>query len=100
MTPRSIVFRSLGAALAVALTAAAVAAQHAGHQEQAPGAPTKAVAVLAPTAGNTVHGVVTFMAVDGGVRITAQVEGLPAGGHGFHIHEYEERHRTTGRTRR
>ena len=87
MTSRSIGYRFFGAAAAVALTTFPVAAQHAHHQEQASGAPTKAVAVLAPTAGNSVHGVVTFTTVSGGVRITTQVEGLPAGGHGFHIHE-------------
>jgi Cu-Zn family superoxide dismutase len=51
-------------------------------------APERAVAVLAPTAGNTASGTVTFEVVDGGVRIVAQVEGLSAGPHGFHIHEF------------
>ncbi len=90
MMPHS-VLRSLGVALAAILpTAAPAGAQHAGHQEQAAAAPTRAVAVLAPTAGSSVHGVVTFAAVEGGVgvRITAQLEGLPAGAHGFHIHEF------------
>jgi Cu-Zn family superoxide dismutase len=48
----------------------------------------RAVAVLVATAGNTVRGTVIFEAVEGGVRITAQLEGLPAGNHGFHIHEF------------
>jgi Cu-Zn family superoxide dismutase len=46
------------------------------------------VAVLAPIAGNEVRGTVTFTAVEGGVRVTARVEGLAPGEHGFHIHEF------------
>jgi Cu-Zn family superoxide dismutase len=63
---------------------AAAAAQHAGHGA-AEG--RRAVAVLVPTAGNATRGTVTFEAVAGGVRITTRLEGLPAGDHGFHIHE-------------
>ena len=63
---------------------AVAAAQHAGHGEAAG---RRAVAVLVPTAGNAARGTVTFEAVPDGVRITAQLEGLPAGDHGFHIHE-------------
>ena len=63
---------------------AAAAAQHAGHDEAEGG---RAIAVLVPTAGHAARGTVTFEAVGGGVRITAQLEGLPAGDHGFHIHE-------------
>jgi Cu-Zn family superoxide dismutase len=59
-----------------------------GIRRQTSAAPTKAVAVLMPTAGSNVHGVVTFAMTSGGVRITARVEGLTAGGHGFHVHEY------------
>jgi len=46
-----------------------------------------AVAILEPTEGNTVHGTVTFREVEGGVSITARIEGLSEGVHGFHIHE-------------
>jgi superoxide dismutase, Cu-Zn family len=48
----------------------------------------KAVAALNPTKGNQANGMVNFVAVEGGVRITAKVEGLTPGKHGFHIHEY------------
>ena len=76
----------LGASAALVLgIRGVVLAQH----EPQGGAPTaRAVALLRPTAGNTVKGTVTFAAVAGGVRITAQIEGLPAGAHGFHIHEF------------
>lgn len=49
---------------------------------------TKAVALLSPTKGNKAQGTVTFTAVEGGVRIVAEVENLEPGKHGFHIHEY------------
>ncbi len=47
----------------------------------------KAIAVLQPTEGNDVHGIVTFTKEATGFRIVADVEGLSPGKHGFHIHE-------------
>lgn len=47
-----------------------------------------AVAKLQPTAGNQTAGTVTFEAMGGKVRVTAELKGLPPGLHGFHIHEY------------
>lgn len=76
----------LGAAAVFLVTGTRPAvAQHEGHT---PAGPARAVAVLMPTAGNAAHGTVTFTVVEGGVRITAQFEGLAAGDHGFHIHEF------------
>lgn len=49
---------------------------------------TKAVAVLQATSGNDVTGVVTFTRTDQGIKVVADVEGLAAGKHGFHIHEF------------
>jgi Cu-Zn family superoxide dismutase len=48
----------------------------------------KATAVLNPTKGSRVFGVVTFTAVDGAVSIVADIDGLEPGKHGFHIHEF------------
>ena len=48
---------------------------------------TKATAVLSPTMGSTVVGLVTFTQVAGGVRVVADVTGLAPGKHGFHVHE-------------
>lgn len=49
----------------------------------------KAICVLTPTAGNDVHGTVTFTEQDGGVLIEAHVMGLePNSKHGIHIHQY------------
>ena len=49
---------------------------------------TKAVAVLHPTDGNNVTGLVEFEHIEGDVQITLHVEHLPPGEHGFHIHQY------------
>jgi len=46
------------------------------------------VAVLHPTEGSKVHGVVTFTREAKGIRVVAAVEGLNPGRHGFHIHEF------------
>ena len=59
------------------------AAQHSAAPEA-----TKAVAVLSPTEGNNVRGVVTFTQAGANVRVVAQIEGLTPGKHGFHIHEW------------
>ena len=48
----------------------------------------QAVAVLHPTKGNDVSGVVYFEKVANGIKITATVKGLSIGKHGFHIHTY------------
>lgn len=48
---------------------------------------SRAVAVLHPTEGSRVAGTVIFTRVAGGVQISATVEGLAPGKHGFHIHE-------------
>jgi Cu-Zn family superoxide dismutase len=53
-----------------------------------PSAPLKAIAVLHPTAGNKVSGTVTFTEVADGVQVHAELAGLTAGDHGFHVHEF------------
>ena len=50
--------------------------------------PTKAIAVLHPTKGNKVEGVVTFTKSGDQIKIVADVNGLTPGKHGFHIHEF------------
>jgi Cu-Zn family superoxide dismutase len=49
---------------------------------------TKAVAVLHPTDGSKVHGIVTFTKEGNKVKVVARIEGLTPGKHGFHIHEW------------
>ena len=51
-------------------------------------APSKAISVLHPTAGNKVTGTVTFTPVADGVKVHAEIAGLTPGNHGFHIHEF------------
>ena len=47
-----------------------------------------ATAQLQATEGNTTAGTLSFAAVDGCIRVTGQVTGLPGGSeHGFHVHE-------------
>jgi superoxide dismutase, Cu-Zn family len=46
-----------------------------------------ATATVAPTAGNTAKGMVTFTQKGDKVTVTAQLSGLTPGGHGFHVHE-------------
>lgn len=59
-------------------------------QPATPPAPeiTKAIAVLHPTKGHDVHGMVTFTRTPDGIRVVADVQNLEPGAHGFHIHEY------------
>ncbi|HXG37514.1 MAG TPA: superoxide dismutase family protein [Bacteroidota bacterium] len=66
----------------------AVLFSQATHQHETKSAVTKAIAVLSPTKGSTVRGIVTFEVVKGGVRVVASISGLAPGKHGFHIHEF------------
>ena len=50
--------------------------------------PTKAIAVLHPTAGNTVTGLVTFTKSGQEIKVVADITGLTPGKHGFHVHEF------------
>jgi len=48
----------------------------------------KAIAVVSPTQGSKVKGIVTFTKVDNGIKVVADIEGLTPGLHGFHVHQY------------
>lgn len=47
-----------------------------------------AIAVLSPTQGNEVKGTVTFIQSGDGLKVVANVDGLPAGPHAYHVHLY------------
>lgn len=49
---------------------------------------TSALAVLEPTEGSNVSGVVYFKTMEGGIEVTADIKGLKPGKHGFHIHQF------------
>lgn len=48
----------------------------------------EAVAQLHSTDGNEILGTVNFLQTDEGVTVTANINGLETGKHGFHIHQY------------
>ncbi len=65
---------------------------HSGQANAAPAktsikASLKAVAVISPTQGSEVTGVVHFTQTAEGVRVTGAIEHLTPGKHGFHVHE-------------
>jgi len=57
-------------------------------QGAAPQEIVKAKAVVSPTQGSKVRGVVIFTKVDNGIKVVADLEGLTPGLHGFHVHQY------------
>ena len=70
------------------ISGAALAVFAASSASAGPAPVTHAIAIVSPTTGNQVAGTVDFVAVEGGVKVTADITGLPAGKHGFHIHEF------------
>ncbi|MFI0435848.1 MAG: superoxide dismutase family protein [Parachlamydiaceae bacterium] len=56
----------------------------------------KAVAKITPYQDHQVSGIVTFTKVSSGIKIIADVQGLPPGKHGFHVHEHGDCSGTDG----
>jgi superoxide dismutase, Cu-Zn family len=48
----------------------------------------KAICVLYATQGNTASGTIIFTKTAEGIKVTADLQGLSKGKHGFHIHEF------------
>lgn len=69
---------------ALVLSVALAGCSRKGGETQA----AKAMAIMNPTEGSKVKGVVSFAKEGGGVRIIADIQGLAPGPHGFHIHEF------------
>lgn len=74
--------------VAIAVTVFTVVPTLAAEHGATGGDAADAIAVLNPTQGNNVSGIVKFTKVDDGVRIQAHIEGLTPGKHGFHVHQY------------
>ena len=85
MRIRSLVSVALTSGAVVALASIGVSAPQAPAMSMDAG---KAVAVLIPTKGSPVMGTVTFTKIEKGTRVQAELSGVPAGKHGFHVHEY------------
>jgi len=66
------------------------------HEGTAAGGVHKAICVLYPTQGNNVSGTITFTQTATGVQVVADLKGLTAGKHGFHIHEFGDCNSTDG----
>lgn len=57
----------------------------------------RAICRILGTQGNEkIKGIVRFVKEGGGVRVTAEVEGLSPGQHGFHVHEWGDINCTDG----
>lgn len=67
---------------------AGIARTQSQHHAANPQTITKAVAVLSPTKDQKASGIVTFTAVEHGVRVAGEFSGLTPGKHGFHVHEF------------
>jgi Cu-Zn family superoxide dismutase len=83
-------------ALGVMAMIGSAGAQTEGEAPEKPAIPSKAVAVMIPTAGNEVHGIVMFEQQGEAVRVRGKITNLSPGEHGFHIHEFGDLSKADG----
>ncbi len=87
MRIRSLATAASAAGAVVALATIAASARELDDMKM--DAPTKAIAVVIPTkTGGSIAGTITFTKTEKGTRVQADLTGVPAGKHGFHIHEF------------
>jgi len=89
MKSNKIIFNSLFGALLIMFGLAGCGQKQTPDNQTAavPSSIKSAIAVIYPTKGNMVNGVVTFTKVANGIKVSARLTGLTPGKHGFHIHE-------------
>jgi Cu-Zn family superoxide dismutase len=84
--------RTLFVCLSVTLLCAGVCVAGAGPAEEQAGAAApaanSAIALINPASASTCHGTVKFVQDGANVKVIADLEGVPEGTHGFHIHEF------------
>ncbi len=71
-------------------------ASNPGSNQDNAGLISRANCVITPTEGNNVKGLVTFTQTDSGILVVADIEGLSAGKHGFHVHEFGDISKSDG----
>ncbi|MEN6440237.1 MAG: superoxide dismutase family protein [Syntrophobacter sp.] len=57
-------------------------------RKEGQGLSSKAIAIMNPTEGSKVKGIISFEKTAKGVHLVANIEGLSPGLHGFHVHEF------------
>jgi Cu-Zn family superoxide dismutase len=82
------IFVCLAAALLCAAVCVAGTGPADGQAGKAAPASTSAIAMISPASASTCHGTVKFQQDGANVKVTADLEGVPPGVHGFHIHEF------------
>ena len=93
-----LVQRSVFSLLLVGLIAGLVAqAQDANHEHESAQLPKLGVAVITPTKGNKVRGVLRLVQKGDEIKIMGRVTQLTPGEHGFHIHEFGDRRGSDGK---
>jgi len=85
---KSLLTLFIGTVLMITLGCTQQNRQNEQQQDQPETNYTRAVAILHTVEGEEVSGTVHLEKTAEGVRVTAQVEGLETGNHGFHIHRY------------
>ncbi|CAN5327309.1 hypothetical protein BH23VER1_BH23VER1_22520 [soil metagenome] len=88
MKPHRSILPSVLLALSLGTTAVLVATSADAQHEEKAAKVEQAIAIMIPTEGNDVKGVVMFLAEGDKIRVKGKITGLTPGEHGFHVHEF------------
>jgi Cu-Zn family superoxide dismutase len=86
-----------GVALAALMALPVLADQHAKGEHAEVALPKAGIAVMMPTKGNKVRGVLRLMQKGKDLHISGKIRNLTPGEHGFHIHEFGDLRGTDGK---